>query len=170
MRKQNDIETEQTVMVFYDNMSDLVKERGIKMKDLSMMMGIGPRTLSSMKSQNQNPGLMSMKKIADTLDVTLDELIDDSRKDSMDLHNLVWFLRKIRNTKNASIIYKQLLSIGETLAQVPECCSFNREDASRRETQQRVKTKLYDQDELERVFGNCFVADDDNGEYSVEKK
>ena len=170
MRKQNDIETEQTVTVFYDNMSDLVKERDIKMKDLSMMMGIGPRTLSSMKSQNQNPGLMSMKKIADTLDVTLDELIDDDRKDSMDLHNLVWFLRKIRNTKNASIIYKQLLSIGETLAQIPEYCSFDREEASRSETQRRVKTKLYDQDELEREFDNCFVADDGDGKYSVKKK
>lgn len=170
MRKQNDIETEQTVTVFYDNMSDLVKERGIKMKDLSLMMGIGPRTLSSMKSQNQNPGLMSMKKIADTLDVTLDELIDDNRKDSIDLHNLVWFLRKIRNTENASIIYKQLLSIGETLTQIPEYNCFVREDASRCETQKRIKTKLYDEDEAETVFDNCYVANGRDEKYSVKKK
>ena len=143
MRKQNDLETEQTVELFYKNVHRLVSERGIKVKDLSMSIGLGPRTLSSMKSQNQNPGLMTILKIAKVLDVPLDELIDDAPDAHRDINDLIWFLQSIKDSEKAPMIAQQLMSVGKAIkgdSVVQEASP--RYEVSMSITQERVQENL----------------------------
>ena len=71
---------EKQVVELYDRIQVLLTELGIKWADLARLIGLSPKTLSSMRSQKVNPSWTTIRKIASALDVSLDELIYDPRK------------------------------------------------------------------------------------------
>lgn len=50
-------------------------ERGLKDRDVAIKAGLSPSTLSEWKNGKLTPNLDSTRKIAEALDVTIDELI-----------------------------------------------------------------------------------------------
>ncbi|MBQ7788682.1 MAG: helix-turn-helix transcriptional regulator [Clostridia bacterium] len=56
---------------------ELCNERSIATNALANMSGVSPSTVYSMLSeQSQNPGVVSIKKLCDGLDITLREFFD----------------------------------------------------------------------------------------------
>ena len=57
---------------------DLCNERGIAINTLANRAGVTPSTVYSMlNNKSQNPGVVSIKKLCDGLDITLRQFFDD---------------------------------------------------------------------------------------------
>ena len=57
---------------------NLCNERGIAINTLANLSGVTPSTVYSMlNSKSQNPGVVSIKKLCDGLDITLRQFFDD---------------------------------------------------------------------------------------------
>ena len=62
---------------------DLCSERNIAINALANISGVSPSTIYSMLNQkSQNPGIVSIKKICDGLEITVREFFDDPLFDS----------------------------------------------------------------------------------------
>ncbi len=58
---------------------DLCNERNIAINTLANLSGVTPSTVYSMlNSKSQNPGVVSIKKLCDGLDITLRQFFDDA--------------------------------------------------------------------------------------------
>ena len=139
MRNRNTEEMEQEISYFYQNVYRLMKERNLKWKDLALLINMDPRVLSSMKSQNQNPSLLTIKKIATVLDVSLDELVNESTADTSTLDELIWALRRLAKDETVDInkLSQQLLDIAHTMTE-SSILSGNRDMVCETEAQYRL--------------------------------
>ena len=119
MKKRNTEEMEKDISNFYKNVHRLIQERNLKWKDLALLINLDPRVLSSMKSQNQNPGLLTIKKIAQVLDVSLDELVEEAPAESNELNELIWALRRLAKDQTIDInkLSRQLLNIAYSMTE-----------------------------------------------------
>ncbi len=64
---------------------DLCEQRGIAVNALANIAGIPPSTVYSMLNQkSQNPGVVSLKKICDGLEITLAEFFDTEEFNSLE--------------------------------------------------------------------------------------
>lgn len=62
---------------------DLCNERNIAINALANISGVSPSTIYSMLNQkSQNPGIVSIKKICDGLEITVREFFNDPLFDS----------------------------------------------------------------------------------------
>ena len=62
---------------------DLCDERNIAINALANISGVSPSTIYSMLNQkSQNPGIVSIKKLCDGLEITVREFFDDPLFDS----------------------------------------------------------------------------------------
>ena len=102
---------EKQVVELYDRIQVLLTELGIKWADLARLIGLSPKTLSSMRSQKVNPSWTTIRKIASALDVSLDELIYDPRK-TPELYELYWAVpRVLDNYDVQGMTCKQCITI-----------------------------------------------------------
>lgn len=63
----------------------LCEERNIAVNGLATVSGISPSTIYSMLNEkSQNPGVVSLKKICDGLEITLREFFDDDLFDDLE--------------------------------------------------------------------------------------
>lgn len=79
---------------FYERVHELLKLRGIKWIDLAKLTGVSAKTLSSMKTQKINPSFITVKRIANALDVSIDELVNNKRKTN-ELYELEWAIPRL---------------------------------------------------------------------------
>lgn len=93
MKKETEKE-DSLIERFYENLGRIIEARGIRWKDLAMLIGISSNTLSSMKAQRVNPSLTRIVKIAETLEVSVDELIGN-RNASQGLYDIFWRTPKV---------------------------------------------------------------------------
>ena len=64
---------------------DLCNERDIAINALANMSGVSPSTIYSMLNEkSQNPGVVSIKKICDGLDITLGEFFSTPEFDALE--------------------------------------------------------------------------------------
>ena len=111
MRTQNDEKTKSEIKDFYTRLQLLLDQRDMKWSDLALLIGLNPKTISSMKSQLVNPSFTTVKKIAEALDVSLDEFITNEKK-SDELYELYWSIpRYIENQDIQSITCRQMMAI-----------------------------------------------------------
>ena len=97
--KDDKADIERQVTELYDRIEVLLKELGIKWADLARLIGLSPKTLSSMRSQNVNPSWTNIRKIASALDVSFDELMYNPYKTD-ELYELYWTVpRVLKNQK-----------------------------------------------------------------------
>lgn len=109
--KDDKADIERQVTELYDRIEELLKELGIKWADLARLIGLSPKTLSSMRSQKVNPSWTTIRKIATALDVSLDELIYDPRK-TPELYELYWTIpRVLKNPDIQEMTCKQCITI-----------------------------------------------------------
>lgn len=109
--KDDKADIERQVTELYDRIEELLKELGIKWADLARLIGLSPKTLSSMRSQKVNPSWTSIRKIAAALDVSLDELIYDPGK-TPELYELYWTIpRVLKNPDIQGMTCKQCITI-----------------------------------------------------------
>ena len=102
---------ERQVTELYNRIQDILDELGIKWADLARLIGLSPKTLSSMRSQKVNPSWTTIRKIASALDVSLDELIYDPRK-TPELYELYWPVpRVLDNYDVQGMTCKQCITI-----------------------------------------------------------
>ncbi|NMP37332.1 MAG: helix-turn-helix transcriptional regulator [Clostridiales bacterium] len=58
---------------------DLCKQKGIAINALANASGVSPSTVYSMlNAKSQNPGVVSLQKLCDGLDISLREFFDDA--------------------------------------------------------------------------------------------
>lgn len=111
--KDNKSNVESQITELYDRIQAILIELDIKWVDLALLIGVSPKTLSSMRSNKVNPSWTTVRKIATALDVSLDELIFDSRKTS-ELYELYWmFPRVLNNPDIQSATCRQCMIIAE---------------------------------------------------------
>lgn len=109
--KDDKADIERQVTELYDRIEVLPKELGIKWADLVRLIGLSPKTLSSMRSQKVNPSWTTIRKIATALDVSLDELIYDPGKTS-ELYELYWTIPMVlKNPDIQGMTCKQCITI-----------------------------------------------------------
>ena len=139
MRQPTDEATRGEVKALYNRIHWILDDRDIKSADLARLIGISPKTLSSMKSQNINPSFTTIKKIAAALDISLDELVDDLGK-TPELYELYWAIpRVIKDKTIQQMTCKQMLTIAYATGGA-DCTSIpHRIDACREEIHQRLK-------------------------------
>ena len=102
---------ERQVTELYNRIQDILDELGIKWADLARLIGLSPKTLSSMRSQKVNPSWTTIRKIESALDVSLDELIYDPRK-TPELYELYWAVpRVLDNYDVQGMTCKQCITI-----------------------------------------------------------
>lgn len=65
--------------------TDLCKERNIAINALGNISGVNPSTIYSMlNSKSQNPGVVSLQKICDGLEISIREFFDDEIFDNIE--------------------------------------------------------------------------------------
>ena len=79
---------------FYEKVYELLKLRGIKWIDLAKLTGVSAKTLSSMKMQKINPSFITVKRIANALDISIDELVNNKHK-TKELYELEWAIPRL---------------------------------------------------------------------------
>lgn len=68
-----------------DRIIELCNQRNIAINALANMSGISPSTLYSvLNEKSQNPGIVSIKKLCDGLDISLREFFDDDVFDDIE--------------------------------------------------------------------------------------
>lgn len=115
MRKVNtNPELEKEIDYLYVRISDLLKERGLSWSKLAIMCGLNRRTIVSMRTQRINPSWTTMVKIANALDVSLDELT--GRKDKQkELYELYWAIpRLLPDPDNQGMVCRQALMLAQS--------------------------------------------------------
>lgn len=100
MRAPTDEQTKEQVKALYEKIHEILKKRGLRWIELSALLGVKNSTFSSMKSQNQVPSIFTVKKIAEVLDVSMDELFDDSCK-TQALYDLYWEIPRILDAEGS---------------------------------------------------------------------
>ena len=74
-RSGDDMNTKKAVA---DRIIELCNQRNIAINALANMSGISPSTLYSvLNEKSQNPGIVTIKKLCDGLDISLREFFDD---------------------------------------------------------------------------------------------
>ena len=64
---------------------DLCGERNIAVNALATVSGVSPSTIYSMLNEkSQNPGVVSLKKLCDGLDISIREFFDDDLFDDLE--------------------------------------------------------------------------------------
>lgn len=64
---------------------DLCKQRGIAINTLGNMSGINPSTIYSMlNTKSQNPGVVSLQKICDGLEISIRDFFNDELFDNIE--------------------------------------------------------------------------------------
>ena len=138
-RTPTDQDTKFEIRAFYNRLQVIIDERGIKWADLARMIGISPKTLSSMKSQQINPSIITVKHMAKALDICIDELFDDDRK-TKELYELYWSIpRYITNKEIQSMTCKQMLAITYATSPLVGQNVVHRDDACKEEIKKRVE-------------------------------
>ena len=94
MRAPTDDQTKEQVKALYDKIHLILKKRGLRWMDLAALLGMKNSTLSSMKSQCQVPSIFTIRKIAEVLDISMDELFDNPGR-TQELYDLYWEIPRI---------------------------------------------------------------------------
>lgn len=139
MRQPTDEATRGEVKALYNRIQWILDDRDIKWADLARLIGISPKTLSSMKSQNINPSFITVKKIAKALDISLDELVDDTGK-TRELYELYWAIpRYIIDPTLQGMSCKQMLTITYATSGILQDSYPHRIDVCKEEIHERLK-------------------------------
>ncbi len=138
MKKSDDWYFQELITEFYNRVQDILIERGIKWADLARLIGLSPKTLSSMRSQNVNPSWTTVRKIAKTLDVSMDELTYEHK--APELYELYWAIpREIKDIDLQGMTCNQLLTIAYVTGNGNLKSIRHREDICKEEIQERLK-------------------------------
>ena len=138
--KDDKADIERQVTELYDRIEVLLKELGIKWADLARMIGLSPKTLSSMRSQKVNPSWTTIRKIASALDVSLDELMYNPYKTD-ELYELYWTVpRVLKKTEIQGMTCKQFITIANVTGNKDLSSIKHRIDVRR----EAIKSKLDD--------------------------
>lgn len=139
MRRAMDDESREEVRTLYNRIQWILDDRELKWADLAKLIGVSPKTLSSMKSQGVNPSFITVKKIAKALDISLDELVDDLGK-TRELYELYWAIpRYITDTTVQGMTCKQMLTIAYATSGILQESYPHRIDVCREEIHERLR-------------------------------
>lgn len=131
-------EHDEEIKEFYNRIQDILAARGIRWADLARLIGLSPKTLSSMKSQNVNPSWTTVRKVAKALDVSMDELTYEHK--SPELYELYWAVpREIRDIDLQGMTCKQLLTIAYVTGNGNIKDIRHRDDICREEIRERLE-------------------------------
>lgn len=153
MRRAMDDDARGEVRALYNRIQWILDDRELKWADLAKLIGLSPKTLSSMKSQGVNPSFITVKKIAKALDISLDELVDDPGK-TRELYELYWAIpRYIIDPAVQGMTCKQMLTITYATSGPLKDSYPHRIDICREEIHERLRkleASNIDEDEPEK--------------------
>ena len=142
MRAPTDEQTKEQVKVLYEKIHEILKKRGLRWIDLSALLGVKNSTFSSMKSQNQVPSIFTVKKIAEVLNVSMDELFDDSSK-TQALYDLYWEIPRILDAEGSQgIACEQLRYLAYAVAGKDINEAQSRDVQSKSEIKKKLEGKV----------------------------
>lgn len=88
MRSKEDEATLREVDAFYDRVYWIMNKSGLELKDLARRMGISESSLNSMIGNREIPDVFTLRKMADALHVSYNELF--TVNENMDSADLYW--------------------------------------------------------------------------------
>lgn len=143
-RTQTDQDTKLEIIAFYNRLQMIIDERGIKWADLARMIGMNPKTLSSMKSQQINPSVITVKHIAHALDISIDELFEDEGK-TKELYELYWSIpRYITNKDIQALVCRQMMAITYATSPIVDQTVVHRDKICKEEIKKRIEEAKLD--------------------------
>lgn len=89
---------EKILQSMYGRIDLLLRERGLTWGDLATLMGVTQSTIASKRSRNANIGIVTLIRIADILDVSLDEICRPDGKCS-EYFDLCWAIPELLSDK-----------------------------------------------------------------------
>lgn len=85
---------EKVLHAMYGRIDILLRERGLTWSDLATLIGVSQSTIATKKSKNANIGVLSLIKIAEALDVSLDEICKTDGK-CPEYFDLCWAIPRL---------------------------------------------------------------------------
>ena len=93
-------------MEFSEKLRNLRKEKGMTQKELSVKLGTTPQNLAQYENGKRNPKPKTLQKIADALDVPVNELKSDRE---LEFDDLMTTIKSINDAVDRSIELEQTL-------------------------------------------------------------
>ncbi|RHG75393.1 XRE family transcriptional regulator [Mediterraneibacter gnavus] len=105
-------------MKFNEKLLEIRKKQGLSQEELGMELQVSRQTISKWESGSRCPDLITAKKLALELKVSMDELISDEAAQDIQINYGIWKLEKIKNRRKLQEFQKKILSFIQTVGAV----------------------------------------------------
>ena len=105
-------------MVFGNNIKKLREEKNLTQQQLAEKLYVSRQTICRWENGSRCPDLITAKKLALELKVSMDELISDEAAQDIQINYGIWKLEKIKNRRKLQEFQKKILSFIQTVGAV----------------------------------------------------
>ena len=105
-------------MVFGNNIKKLREENNLTQQQLAEKLYVSRQTICRWENGSRCPDLITAKKLALELKVSMDELISDEAAQDIQINYGIWKLEKIKNRRKLQEFQKKILSFIQTVGAV----------------------------------------------------
>ena len=105
-------------MAFGNNIKKLREEKNLTQQQLADKLYVSRQTICRWENGSRCPDLITAKKLALELKVSMDELISDEAAQDIQINYGLWKLEKIKNRRKLQEFQKKILSFIQTVGAV----------------------------------------------------
>lgn len=105
-------------MVFGNNIKKLREEKNLTQQQLADKLYVSRQTICRWENGSRCPDLITAKKLALELKVSMDELISDEAVQDIQINYGIWKSEKIKNRRKLQEFQKKILSFIQTVGAV----------------------------------------------------
>jgi len=105
-------------MAFGNNIKKLREEKNLTQQQLADKLYVSRQTICRWENGSRCPDLITAKKLALELKVSMDELISDEAAQDIQINYGIWKLEKIKNRRKLQEFQKKILSFIQTVGAV----------------------------------------------------
>ena len=105
-------------MAFGNNIKKLREENNLTQQQLADKLYVSRQTICRWENGSRCPDLITAKKLALELKVSMDELISDEAAQDIQINYGIWKLEKIKNRRKLQEFQKKILSFIQTVGAV----------------------------------------------------
>lgn len=96
-------------MALSDNIKKLREEKNLTQQQLADKLYVSRQTVCRWEKGSRCPDLITAKKLALELDVSMDELISDEDVSNIQINDRIWRTERVKNKKRLQILQKKIL-------------------------------------------------------------
>lgn len=96
-------------MAFNDNIKKLREEKNLTQQQLADKLYVSRQTVCRWENGSRCPDLLTAKKLALELDVSMDELVSDENENDIQINYGIWRSERMKDKKHLQILQKKIL-------------------------------------------------------------